>query len=302
MNDTQTILLILGIIALLFLSVSMFVLVFGQAFTDQTDSIAIVDMKGEIGGSDDLLGGGRTITATAMRKQFEALAKDESIKAVIIRINSGGGAVIETKEISRALVELKEAKPVVAYISDIGASGAYYIASHADFIISDADSLVGSIGVISVYQSYEELFEDKLGINTTIIKSGEFKDIGTPYRDMEADELKRLQSIVDTVHTEFLNVVLSQRPNINEDELKIIGTGTVFLGSEAKELGLIDATGSFDEAVNIAKELANAPDCDLVYYNESGYCEADIYYSLGRGVGDSIAASADFSDFSISFK
>jgi protease-4 len=302
MNDKKTILLILGIVTILILSVVMFLLLFGPVLTEENDSIAIVDLKGEIGTKGGLLNGRPVISAPVMRKQFEKLAEDSAVKGVLLRINSGGGAVIESKEISRALVDLKEVKPVVAYISDIGASGAYYIASHSDAIVSDADSLVGSIGVVSVYQSYEELFEEKLGINTTIIKSGEFKDLGTPYKDLEADEQERLQEIVDTVHQEFMAVIREQRPDISDDALEKIETGNIFLGSEAKELGLVDVTGSFDMAVDMTRDLAKAPDCELVYINESSYCESDIYYSMGRGIGDSLAASADMPDFSIELR
>lgn len=290
MNEFQKVLIALGIV--LFVTVGIATLIFlftGFAFYGET--VAVIDLTGEISDADPIFG--TSVSASVMSGIFEDAADDDSVVAVVLDIDSGGGGVVETKEIARSLSELAAEKPVVARIGDIGASGAYYVATHADLIVADEDSLVGSIGVISVYSIYKDLLEEKLGINTTVIKSGRFKDIGSPYRSITPEEEARLQEIVDAVHREFLDVVVANRA-LSGPQTERIETGDIFLGSEALDIGLVDHTGGLEDAIDIARALADSPDAGVMHVDESEYYGAqDLLYSVGRGLGDSLTARLD---------
>jgi len=296
MNDLQKILAMLGVVIFILAGIATLFFLFAGIAIGGGERIAVIDMKGEITSDAS----SSTISASVLKPIFEDLAKDDGVVAVVLNINSGGGGVVETKEIIRALETLKNDKPVIAYIGDVGASGAYYIAAYADSIIADEDSLVGSIGVISTYSIYQNLFEEKLGINTTVIKSGEFKDIGSPYRQMTDSEKARMQEIVDTVYSEFINVVVEKRA-LTPAAIEMVKTGGIFLGSEGVRLGLIDTTGGLDDAVEIARQMANSPDAEAYYVDKSGYYNSDLYYSIGKGVGDSLAAKLDLEKGSLQF-
>lgn len=296
MNDLQKILAMLGVVIFILAGVATLFFLFAGIALGGGEQIAVVNLKGEITSEASA----STISASVLKPIFEDLAKDESVVAVVLNIDSGGGAVVETKEILRAVEKLKEQKPVVAYIGDIGASAAYYIAAYTDFIIADEDSLIGSIGVISTYTVYQNLLEEKLGINTTVIKSGEFKDMGSPYRQMTEEEKARMQVIVDTVYSEFISAVVEKRA-LSPAAIDKVKTGDIFLGSESARLGLIDSTGGIDDAVAVARQMANSPDAKPYYVDKSGYYDSDLYYSIGKGVGDSLAAKLDIGKGSLQF-
>ncbi len=293
MNEVLKIFVILGVVLFILAGVATLMFLFSGIFLSG-DTIAVIDMSGDIAENGQ-------INAALMNEMFKDAADDPSVVAVILRINSGGGAVVETKEIARSLSALSSEKPVVAYISEVGASGAYYVAAHADFIVADEDSLVGSIGVISTYTSYQNLLEDKLGINTTVLKSGKFKDIGSPYRDMTEEEKQNLQAIVDTVHSEFMDVIVSNR-GLTRQAISEVNTSNIFLGSKALQLGLVDYNGGFDTALAIAQQASDSPDAEPKYLSSSDYQDADLYYSIGRGVGDSLASKIDLSKGQLEFK
>ncbi len=294
MNDLQKVLIIIGILLFLLVGIVTLFFLFGGIMGFSGDTIAVIDMRGEIAASD----ASGYISAAAMRAMLKDAEEDPSVVAVVLNIDSGGGGVIESKEIARAVSKFAEKKPIISYIGDIGASGAYYVAAHTDYIISDEDSLIGSIGVISTYMEYQNLLEEKLGINTTVIKSGKFKDIGSPYRQMTDEEKERLQGIVDTIHQEFLSVIVSKR-GLTQDEIAKVDSASIFLGSEAYSMNLIDATGGLDSAVEKARALGKSPDAEVKYLKLSDYSGNDIYYSIGKGVGDSLTEKLELSDSSL---
>ena len=191
--EIEKVLAILGIVFFIVIGFSVLLLLLMSGFDMGISGykVAVIDLEGSISSSSNLFSGG--INARAMNEIFEELGDDDRIAAVVLDITSGGGGVVDTKEIARGVEKLSEKKPVVSRIGSIGASGAYYVACASDAIIADEDSIVGSIGVISTYTIYKDLFEEKLGINTTVIKSGKFKDIGSPYRAITEEEEERLQ-------------------------------------------------------------------------------------------------------------
>jgi protease-4 len=144
-------------------------------------------------------------------------------------------------------------KPVVVSISSLGASGGYYAACGGSIIVADPGSLVGSIGVIINLMNFKDLAE-KVGINQTIIKSGELKDAGNPFGTVDEKDIEYFQSIVDDSYDQFLNIVSAER-KIDKEKLREYANGRVFTGRQAKEIGLIDSLGTFQDAIRIAGRM-----------------------------------------------
>lgn len=186
-----------------------------------------------------------------IKQQLKAADDDPTVKAIVLDIYSGGGNVVASRELVRAVK--KTEKPVVAWIGEIGASGAYYAASGADKIMADEDSMTGSIGVIMFVQHYYGLM-DWVGVNVTVIKAGDTKDIGSPYRPMRDDEKEELQNMVDKVYESFL-VDVAENRGIELERMREIADGRIYLGSEAYELGLVDELGGLDEAIALAAQM-----------------------------------------------
>jgi len=184
-------------------------------------------------------------------KRFE---DSSEVKAVVLRINSGGGAVGTAQELYREINRLKESKPVVASIENIGASAAYYIASAADKIVLSPGTFTGSIGVIYINLNMGDLYE-WMRIDPEVLKAGKFKDIGSTFRSMTDDERRLLQGLLDQVHRQFIEDVSKGR-GLEFEEVKKVADGRVITGEQAIELGFADEIGNFNDAVNIAAELA----------------------------------------------
>ena len=182
-------------------------------------------------------------------------ARQTNVKAIIISINSPGGGVAPSQEIYREIKRVREKKPVVAFMGSVAASGGYYVASAASKIMASPGTLTGSIGVIMEFANLEELMK-KIGVGATVIKSGAFKDIGSPTRPMTDEERKFLKALVDDVNNQFINDVAKGR-NLDVEKVRAIADGRIFTGKQAKELGLIDDLGNFRDAVDLTKKLAN---------------------------------------------
>lgn len=190
-------------------------------------------------------------------RQLKKFNKDTRISAIILRINSPGGTVAAVQEIYQQVKELKKAKKkVVVSIGDIATSGAYYIACAADKIVANSGSLTGSIGVVMSLPNIQGFLE-KVGVKSNIIKSGKHKDIGSALRDMSEEEKKLLQDVVDNAYQQFFNVVVENRTNIEKEKLKELTDGRIFTGEQAKQVGLIDELGTYEDAIKLTAKLAN---------------------------------------------
>ncbi len=177
------------------------------------------------------------------------------IRGVVIYINTPGGGVVACQEIVDAIDRLQDdGKIVVASLGPIAASGGYYIASSADKIVANPGTLTGSISVIMQLPYMEKLIE-KIGIEMRVIKSGRYKDIASPFREMKEDERELLQDLIDDLYNQFLDEIVKGR-GIDRDSLIKIADGRVFTGRKAKELGLVDTLGTLYDAKAIAGELA----------------------------------------------
>ncbi|MDH5173940.1 MAG: signal peptide peptidase SppA [Elusimicrobiota bacterium] len=196
--------------------------------------------------------------ADRVTSELRKISEIANIKAVVLRINSPGGSVGAVQEIYEEVNRLKEkGKKVVVSMGDVGASGAYYVACAADKIVANPGTITGSIGVLMSLGNMEELFR-KVGIKVEVIKRGKHKDIGSLSREMTPEERKLLQGVIDDAYDQFLQAVMEGR-NLKKREAEKIAQGQVFTGRQAKNLGLIDEIGNFQDAVRLAGKLAGIP-------------------------------------------
>lgn len=206
------------------------------------EKVAIVNVTGVI------------IDSSGVVEELKKHAKDNSIKAIVIRIDSPGGAVAPSQEIYNEVLKVKEKKKVVVSMGSVAASGGYYIAAAADKIVANAGTLTGSIGVIMEIPNFEGLMK-KIGIETQVIKSGKHKDIASVFKSLKPEEREILQSVLDDVHDQFIRAVSDGRGMDFEDARKI-SDGRIFTGRMAKEIGLVDEIGSLEDAIALAGQLA----------------------------------------------
>lgn len=186
-------------------------------------------------------------------EQLKKFGKDDSVKAIVLRIDSPGGGVGPSQEIHEEVKKVRAKKPVVASLGALAASGGYYVACAAQRVFANPGTMTGSIGVIMPFMNVKDLVE-KIGVKGMTVKSGVFKDIGSPLRDMTPQERELLQGVVDNVHLQFVNAVAAGR-NLNREDVLRIADGRIFTGEQAKALGLVDVLGNLEDAVADAGRL-----------------------------------------------
>jgi protease-4 len=215
--------------------------------------IGLVRVEGTISsGSAGLLG---SSSAERVVKSLDKAAKDPTIKAVILRVNSPGGGVVASWEIGEAVKRVRAAgKPVVVSMGDSAASGGYWISAGADRIIASPGTMTGSIGVIMQTVDLSAIYQ-KIGYKTEVFKSGAYKDIGSPNRPMTDDERKIIQDILMETYEQFVQVVAEGR-KMDPAKVRQIADGRILSGRQALELGLVDELGDMHRAVQVAAELA----------------------------------------------
>jgi len=203
--------------------------------------VAIVNVKGIIAESKSII------------DELKQYRKDSSIKAIVLRVDSPGGAVVPSQEIYEEIKRTIKSKPVVVSMGSVAASGGYYISCPASKIVANQGTLTGSIGVLIEIPNIKGLL-DKIGVKAEVIKSGKYKDITSPFKTLQSDEKEVLQNLIDDVHKQFINAVAEGR-KIPYDKVQKIADGRVFTGLKAKELGLVDEIGDLDAAIKIAAKL-----------------------------------------------
>lgn len=238
--------------------------------------IVVLPLNGEIVASDtDSSGFGLTtglISADAVLPVLQHLTNDDSVKAVVLHINSPGGAVVATDELYRAAFALRGRKPIIAVFRDVAASGGYYLAMASHQIVANPATITGSIGVITQTTELAGLYE-KLGVQINTFKSGEFKDIGSPNRSMTPAEQAIIQSVISDSYEQFLQAVASGR-NWDMTKTRSIADGRIVSGKQAYELGMIDELGGLDRGIELARELSGAQDASVVEYSLGGWLES----------------------------
>ena len=226
-------------------------------------------------------------------KAIKDARNDDSIEAIILRIDSGGGSALASdqmwREIYKTTNDSINQKPFIASMSGIAASGGYYIACEADTIIAQSTTITGSIGVISIGFNLSELY-DKIGINKEVLKRGEFSDFLTQSRKWTEEEHQKMRKSTEYFYKEFKNRVLEGRPNLNPEELDKLALGRVWSGNTALENGLIDEVGGINKTIEIAKNMANLdgkeieivefPNNDKDRYNKKDKGQADYNTQL----------------------
>ena len=215
--------------------------------------VAVIKLRGTISYSKTGLFT-PTITSDDVRYLVNKVLSDPQAKAVVVVINSPGGSASASEEIYELLSKLSKHKPVIAYCEDVMASGGYYIALPAKKIVASPHCMTGSIGAIAIFFDIHNLLE-KLGINVTTVKSGEYKDIGSSFRSLKSDELRIIGDIVNKTAQIFRERVMMCRPNVDQS----VFNAQIFIAEDALRYGLIDYIGTFDDAVEIARELGGLP-------------------------------------------
>ncbi len=208
------------------------------------DRVALIRIEGVI------LDSQQTIT------ELKRFADNPLVKAIVLRIDSPGGGVVPSQEIYDAVQRIrnKNNKAVIASMGTVAASGGYYIASATDRIVANPGSLTGSIGVIMETANVEGLLK-KIGVEGIVVKSGKFKDVGSPLRKMTDEEQALLQSVMDDVHMQFIDAVAEGRA-LEVSAVQALADGRIFTGRQAKEAKLVDELGNLDDAIQLAADLA----------------------------------------------
>lgn len=216
------------------------------------DKIGVVTIKGPITDSEPIV------------SQLVKFKKDKRIKAIILRIDSPGGGVGPSQEIYREIRKTIKTKKVIASMGSLAASGGYYTASAANKIVANPGTITGSIGVIVQYIELEELFK-KIGVHLEVLKSGEFKDIGFPHRKLSKRDKEMITGLITDIQKQFVSAVAKGR-GLSVEQVQEVADGRILTGANAKELGLVDLLGNFQDAVDLTKKMVGIKgEVDLVF-------------------------------------
>jgi len=206
----------------------------------------------------------RVTSATEIIKFLEEVKQNKKVKAVILEINSPGGTPFPSREIAEAIKKVE--KPTVAWVKEYATSGAYWVASACDVVVADALSTVGSIGVMSIRPDLSELMK-KFGVDVNAVSSGIHKLFGLPFMKPTSEEKETVKQEIDAIQKEFIEEVASNR-KLTREAIECVSTGKVFMGREAKSLGLVDYLGGKEKAIEVAKEKAGITSYKLIDYNQ----------------------------------
>ena len=226
------------------------------------NSIAVYYAFGEI---DANIPSDEGINPEKMISDLRKLREDETIKAVVLRVNSPGGSAYGSEQIWREVALLKEKKPVIVSMGDYAASGGYYISCAADCIVADPTTLTGSIGIFGMFPNLEKLLTDKLDLHFDIVKTNPYADLGNSTRPFTPAEKEALQNYVNSGYRLFVKRCAEGR-SMSTEAIEKIAEGRVWTGAIAKELGLVDELGGLDKAVEIAAQQAKLEDYSVLHY------------------------------------
>jgi protease-4 len=237
---------------------------FVQGDTDTRNKIVVIYLTGVITSSSDGATSEEGMVGD-IKDQLEQAVDDKHVKAIILRINSPGGEVVASDTIYQAILKARKSKPIVASMETVGASGAYYAAMGANYVMATDLTITGSIGVILQSFSVQNLM-NKIGVEAYTFKSGNLKDILNPTREPTEEEMKLVNDLIMEVYGKFVGIVAKSR-NMDVEELKSgLADGRILSGEQAKEANLIDGLGYFDDAIQKAKELGKIEKAKVVHY------------------------------------
>ncbi len=241
-----------GLLGLFFVMVLLLILAVSRAGVSDGNDLASLTSK-----SDHAVGvvelSGEIISSTGFRQSLSKALENDNLKALVVRIDSPGGSVGASEEIYRAIKVAGEKKPVVCSLANVAASGGLYAAVGCQKIVANQGTLTGSIGVIMMMPNVSKLIGDT-GFSMNVVKSGRFKDTGSPFRSFGEEDRGLIQSIVDRTYDQFVAVIAESR-ELEIDAVKAFADGRIILGDQAVELGLVDEIGGITRAAKIALEL-----------------------------------------------
>ena len=235
--------LFLGVVVLVSFGSKLLTTQFAQQYSSSSGNIGIVEINGMILSSKKII------------QDIKTFRDDDAIKAIILRVDSPGGGIGPSQEIYREIMKTRMDKKIITSIGSVAASGGYYIACATEKIVANPGTITGSIGVIMEYANIMEIAK-KIGISPVVIKSGQFKDMGSPLRALKDSEKKLLQALVDELHLQFVTDAAKAR-GMDVDTMAMLSDGRVYSGQNALSLKLIDRLGNLDDAVQWAGEMAN---------------------------------------------
>jgi protease-4 len=252
--------LVTALVVVCFFLVSLVVLSYigkGSIFGTK-ERVGVVEIKGVI------------TDAQAAMKQLDQFKDDQSVKAIVLRINSPGGAVGPSQEMLREVEKVRKKKKVVASLGTVAASGGYYIASGADLIMASPGTATGSIGAIIQFFNAEDLAK-KVGVDVFSLKAGRYKDVGSPFRRMTKEEEAYMQHLLDDIYQQFVRDVARNR-KIPVEKMRTLAEGRVYSGEEAKQVGLVDELGNLPDAIDRAGRLGGIKGkVEAVYPEREGF-------------------------------
>jgi protease IV len=226
--------------------------------------IAVIVAEGEIMGGD----ADGIISSEKFKEEIKKAKNNKNVKAIVLRVNSPGGSALASEVIWRELEEARKEKPVIASMGEVAASGGYYIAAASDTIVAQPNTITGSIGIFALWFNAQGLLNNKLGITTDVVKTGQLSDFLSPTRRVTEMERNIFQGQVEEGYDIFLERVAEGR-NMTKEEVMKVASGRVWTGNQALENGLVDVLGGLDDAIKIAAEKAGIPDdYRVVYYPE----------------------------------
>ncbi len=267
----KNILAALGAFLVIILALSFVLMLTGRGGYPAGDKVAVVEIDGIISDPTDVC------------RELDGHGENKAVKAVVIRINSPGGAVGPSQEIHGCVMRLKKTKAVVASLGSIAASGGYYAASAANKIVANPGTITGSIGVLVEFVNASELLS-KIGLKGYVVKSGKFKDMGSPFRKMDAEETEYLQAVIDDINSQFIKAVAEGR-GLKEEDIRAIADGRIFTGEQAKSLGLVDQTGGLSDAIDLSAKLSGIEGKPNVIYPEKRFGIMRVLFGKSGAAG-----------------
>ncbi len=251
------------------------------------DKIGVIEIRGVITQSFGII------------EELQQYNEDERVKAIILRIDSPGGGVGPSQEIYREIQKIRSSKrkKIITSMGSVAASGGYYVASASDLIIANPGTITGSIGVLMEFTNIEELFK-KIGIKGVVLKSGEHKDIGSPFREMTPEEKKLIQSVIDNVHQQFIQAVMEGR-NLERSKVIEVADGRILTGEQAKKLGLVDQLGNLQDAIDTAARMAGIEGKPVVLYPKRKFSLLDL---LIEGITDAVLNTLTEKGFELNYR
>ncbi len=269
------ILILLGFVASFIIGLS------GRSFGDK---IGVVSIEGVIADSREAM------------EDIVRFKEDGGIRGVIVRVNSPGGSVAPTQEIFRELKKLGTRKKVYVSMGSVCASGGYYIATAGEKIYANPSTITGSIGVIMEQMVVEELLK-KIGLQTNTIKSGELKDVGSPFRKMKDEERAYLQAIMDSIHDQFIRDAAEGR-KMAVEKMRNLADGRIFTGIQAKQAGLVDTIGTFYDTVDDLKRALNIEGKPVLVYGKKPFSLIRwLMSSMAHEIGQALSSARHSSPF-----